>query len=83
MPSHEEDSSLIPNIQNTITNQINAHPGHMYILCGDFNRDVALIGKQNDLQTTPPQPEDYHWRTFTDNLELTYIPTNTTFSRQE
>ena len=46
MPSHEEDLPLMPNIQNTITNQINGHPDHTYILCRDFNRDVALIGKK-------------------------------------
>jgi hypothetical protein len=55
MPSHAEDLSLIPIIQNTITDHINAHPNHTYILCGDFNRDIALIGRQNNLQITPPQ----------------------------
>ena len=82
MPSHEEDIPLIPTIQNTITNQINFHPNHTYILCGDFNRDIALIGRQNDQQTTPPQTEDHLWRTFTNGLDLSYVPTNTTFSRQ-
>ena len=41
MPSHDEDTPLIPLIQATITNQINLHPNHAYILSGDFNRDVA------------------------------------------
>ena len=82
MPSHEEDTHLIPIIQNTITNQINLHPNHAYILCGDFNRDVALIGRQNDHQITPPQEEDHLWRAFTTSLELLYVPTNTKFSRQ-
>jgi len=31
---------------------------------------------------TPPQTEDIKWRNFTDNLQLTYIPTNSSFSRQ-
>ena len=82
MPSHEDDLPLIPTIQTNITHQINTHPNHIYILCGDFNRDVALIGRQNDQQTTPPQPEDYLWRSFITGLELSYIPTNITFSRQ-
>ena len=82
MPSHEDDLPLIPTIQANITRQINTHPNHTYILCGDFNRDVALIGRQNDQQTTPPQPEDYLWHSFITSLELSYIPTNTTFSRQ-
>ena len=82
MPSHEEDLPLIPIIQNTITNQINTHPNHTYILYGDFNRDIALIGRQNDQQITTPQMEDYNWRAFTTSLELSYVLTNTTFSRQ-
>ena len=82
MPSHEEDIPLIPLIQNTISHQIHLHPNHTYILCGDFNRDIALIGRQNDLQTTPPQPEDHMWRSFTTNLDLSYISTNTKCSRQ-
>ena len=82
MPSHEEDIPLIPTIQNTITNKINLHPNHTYILCGDFNRDIALIGRQNDQQTTPPQLEDHLWRSFTTGLDLSYVPTNIKFSRQ-
>ena len=82
MPSHEEDLPLIPTIQNTITDHINAHPNHAYILCGDFNMNIALIGRQNDLQTTPPQTEDYLWRSFTTGLELSYVPTNIIFSKQ-
>jgi len=70
MPSHEEDIPLIPTIQNTITNQLNLHPNHTCILCGDFNRDIALIGRQNDYHITPPQVEDHLWRTFTTNLAL-------------
>ena len=82
MPFHEDDIPLIPTIQNTITNQINLHPNHTYILCGDFNRDIALIGRQTDQQNTPPQLEDHLWRSFTTGLHLSYVPTNTTFSRQ-
>ena len=84
MPSHKEDLPLIPSIQNTITNQINTHPNHTYILYGDFNRDIALIDRQNDQQTTPPQIEDYLWQSFTTDLELSYVPTNTEdkFTRQ-
>ena len=82
MPSHEEDLPFIPIIQNTITNQINIYPNHTYILCGDFNKDIILIGRQNDQQTTPPQTEDYLWQSFTTGLKLSYVPKNTTFSRQ-
>ena len=82
MPSHEEDIPLIPIIQHTITYQVNLHPNHTYILCGDFIRDIALIGRQNDQQTTPLQPKDHLWRSFTTSLELSYVPTNTKFSRQ-
>ena len=82
MPTHTEDLHLITNIKITITNQITIHPDHIYTLCGDFNRDIALIGRQNDNLNTPPQEEDIHWKTFTASLNLEYIPTNTTFSRQ-
>ncbi|HYP43288.1 MAG TPA: endonuclease/exonuclease/phosphatase family protein [Candidatus Nitrosocosmicus sp.] len=73
MPSHNEDIQLIPIIQQTITTQINAHPNHTHILCGDFNRDIALIGRQNTHSTSPPQEEDTSWRTYTENLTLKYI----------
>ena len=65
MPTHLEDIRLIPIIKTTITNQINAHLDHIHIMCGDFNRDIALIGRQNDNLNTPPQEEDIQWRTFT------------------
>lgn len=54
MPSHEEDIRLIPYIMHTINTQINAHPNHIHTLCGDFNRDIALIGRQNEHGITPP-----------------------------
>jgi len=80
MPSHIDDLQLIPKIQQNITHQISQHPQHTYILCGDFNRDIAFIAKQNEHNTTPPQIEDIEWRTFTDYL-LTYLLT-APFSRQ-
>lgn len=49
-------------------------------MCGDLSKDIALIGQQNDQQTTPSQYEDYQWQTFTNNLEVQYIPTNTNLS---
>jgi exonuclease III len=82
MPTHLEDIRHIPNIQTTIMNQITLHQNHTYILCGDFNRDIALIGRHNDSHTTPPQDEDIQWKNFTTSISLEYIPTNTTFSRQ-
>ena len=82
MPTHLEDIRLIPNIKTTITSQITLHTDHTYVFCEDFNRDIALIGRQNDNLNTPPQEEDIQWRTFTASLNLEYIPTNTTYSRQ-
>ena len=82
MPSHEEDTQHILTIQQNITHQIATHPDHTYVLCGNFNRDIALIGRQNEYNHTPPQTEDIEWRTFTDNLQLTYIPTNSPYTRQ-
>ena len=31
MPTHLEDTHLIPHLMNEITNQINTHPNHIYI----------------------------------------------------
>ena len=58
MPTHLEDIRLIPNIKTTITSQITVHPDHIYIMCGYFNQDIVLIGRQNDNLHTPPQEED-------------------------
>jgi hypothetical protein len=82
MPSHEEDLHLIPDILDTITQTITQHPNHTIILFGDFNRDIALIGRHHDNEFTPPQEQDRTWRDFTNNLQLTYIATDTPFTRQ-
>ena len=82
MPTHDEDIHLILFLKTAITNQINTHPNHIHILCGDFNRDIALTGRQNNNSHTPPQEEDLQWKNFTSSLNLEYIPTNTTLSRQ-
>jgi hypothetical protein len=82
MPTHSEDTHLILYLKTAITDQIIAHPNHICILCGDFNRDIALIGRQNNNINTPPQEEDIQWKNFTTTLNLEYIPTNTNFSRQ-
>jgi len=86
MPTHVEDIRFISNIKfdikTTITNQITAYPNHTYTLCSDFNHDIALIRRRNENSDTPPQEEDLQWKNFTNTLNLDYIPTNTTFSRQ-
>ena len=58
------------------------HPNHIHALCGDFNRDIALIGRQNEYTTTPSQAAYIEWHTFTNTLQLEYIPTNNKYSRQ-
>ena len=82
MPSHHNDLHLIPNIMQTITQQITYHSNAHIILCGDFNRDIALIGHTEDLTIHPPQQTDYQWRHFTQTLGLSYIPTNTNYTKQ-
>jgi hypothetical protein len=81
MPSHDEDLPLILDIQATITQTITQHINHIIILCGDFNRDIALVGRHHDNEFTPPQDQDQAWKDFTNSLQLTYIPTNTLFTR--
>ena len=54
MPTHLEDICLIPHLQNEIVHRIAIHPNHTHALCGDFNRDIALRGRQNNNTNTPP-----------------------------
>ena len=82
IPTHLEDTCFIPHLKNEITNQINTHPNHIYTLCGDFNKDIALRDRQNNNTNTPPQEEDFQWKNFTTSLNLEYIPTNTSITRQ-
>jgi len=82
MPFHSKDIRLIEDIKNNITTQINNNPNHTYILCGDFNRDIALIGRQPGNQNTPPQTIDLQWHQFTKNLNFNYVHTDIPYSRQ-
>lgn len=56
MPSHQDNLPFIPIMQDTITNQLNTHPNHTHILCKDINQDIALVGRQNGKELTPPPP---------------------------
>ena len=82
MPTHLEDTRLILHLKTTITDKIAAHPNHIYILCGDFNCDIALNGRQNNNTNTPPQEEDTQLKNFTTSPNFEYISTHTNFSRQ-
>jgi endonuclease/exonuclease/phosphatase family metal-dependent hydrolase len=82
MPSHPKDTQLIPSILHTLTQQITRNSTYKTILCGDFNRDIALIGRTQNSNTQSPQQPNYQWRNFTQTLGLTYIPTNTSYTRQ-
>jgi hypothetical protein len=61
MPTHIEDTPLIPIIQTTIFNDIHNNLLSNIILCGDFNRDIALIGKQYSATITDPTQQDQEW----------------------
>jgi hypothetical protein len=52
MPTHIDDITLIPTIQTTIFNHIHNNLQSNIILLRDFNRDVALIGKQHGTTIT-------------------------------
>jgi hypothetical protein len=54
MPIHIDDITYIPTIQTTIFNHIHNNPRSNIILFGDFNRDIALIGRQNGATNTAP-----------------------------
>jgi hypothetical protein len=82
MPTHIDDVIHIPTIQTTIFNHIHNNPQSNIILFGDFNRDIALIGRQNGAINTAPTQQDLDWKQFTNSLHLKYIPTNTNYSYQ-
>jgi exonuclease III len=82
MPTHIEDTTLIPIIQTTIFNQIHNNPLSNIIILGDFNRDIALIGRQQGNTKTTPTQQDLEWKQLTNSLHLHYIPTDTNYSYQ-
>jgi exonuclease III len=82
MPTHNDDITLIPTLQTTIFNYIHNNPTNNIILLGDFNRDIALIGKQTGTTKSAPSQQDLEWKQFTNSLHLQYIPTNTDYSYQ-
>jgi exonuclease III len=82
MPTHNDDINLIPIIQTTIFNHVHNNSLSNIILLGDFNRDIALIGKQNGTTNSAPTHQDLEWKQFTNSLHLQYIPTDTNYSYQ-
>jgi hypothetical protein len=82
MPTQIDNITLISTIQTTIFNHIHNNPQSNIILFGDFNRDIALIGKQHGTRITNPTQQDLEWKQFTNSLHLQYIPTDTNYSYQ-
>jgi exonuclease III len=82
MPTHPKDTIHIPTIQTTIFNHIHNNLQNNVILLGDFNRDIALIGRQNGITKTSPTQQDLEWKQFTNSLHLKYIPNDTNYSYQ-
>ena len=82
MPTHTKDTIHIPTIQTTIFNHIHNNRQSNIILLRDFNRDIALIGRENGNTNTTSTQQDLDWRQFTNSLYLNYIPTNTNYSYQ-
>jgi hypothetical protein len=54
MPTHIDDIAHIPTIQIAIFNHIHNNPQCNIILLGDFNRDIALIGRRNGTTKNAP-----------------------------
>jgi hypothetical protein len=82
MPTHNDDITLIPTIQTTIFNHVHNNPMNNIILFGDFNRDIALIGKQTSTTKSAPSQQDLEWKQFANSLNLQYIPTDKDYSYQ-
>ena len=82
MPSHEEDLKLILELKNIITHHIFTYQNHNIMLCDDFNRNFALIGRYQNTTYTLAQHQNLDWKNFTLNLNLTYIRDNISYTRQ-
>ena len=82
MPSNIKNRPLTVDIQEYITQIILQHPNHTVILCRDFNRNIALIGRKKGNTTTVPIQQDVEWKQFIETLHLQYIPTDTNYSYQ-
>jgi hypothetical protein len=73
MPTHPKDIQLIPIMKERICNTINTSQTHTIIVLGDFNRDIKLIGRHNEITWTPPNKDDIEWAKFTKTLKYTYL----------
>jgi hypothetical protein len=58
MPTYIDGTTHIPTIQTTIFNHIHNNPLSNIIVLGDFNRNIALIGKQHGATKTAPTQQD-------------------------
>jgi hypothetical protein len=58
MPTYIDGTTHIPTNQTTIFNHIHNNPLSNIIVLGDFNRNIALIGKQHGATKTAPTQQD-------------------------
>jgi hypothetical protein len=72
MPTHIDDIILIPIIQTTIFNHVHDNILSNIILLGDFNRDIALIGKQHGTTKTAPTQQGGNNNTSTSLIDGFY-----------
>ena len=82
IPTHGDDIHLIPTIQYTIIQTLHKFSTINVLMCSNFNRDIALIGHYFNDQYYPPSALDKFWHTYTTTNNFTYIPIDTTYSRQ-
>ena len=82
MPTHDDDIHLIPSIQNTIIQTLHKYFITNVLMCGDFNRDIALIGYYFNDQYYPPSELEKLWHTYTTTNNYTHISIDTTYTRQ-
>ena len=82
MPTHPQDLHLVQEIQSQIQNLTRNHPTYHIILAGDFNRDILLKGRSSNGMSSPPNPNDYEWARFTQNIGLHIINNQASHTRQ-
>ena len=81
MPTHPQDAHLLHEIQSQIQKLIRNHHTSHTILAGDFNRDILLKGRSANGISSPPNPDDYEWARFTQNIGLHIITNQASHTR--
>lgn len=68
MLSHLDDLSLLTDIKQNEVQIIFQHPTILFLMVGDFNIDIFMIGRTSYGHPTPPNSHNEDWYSFTHQL---------------